>query len=303
MKRLSAQQLAQMDLWMQRAARPIDRAKWNCLFQGGSADEIAAQILPYQNPDGGLGYGFEPDVQLPLSAAIPTADAIFTAYEYGLDCTALWFGRILAYFEQTVQDIPKYWEDCPPEVMDYPHAPWWNYSPCTVFNPNPCAVVASAFLRYGTASQRKLGERIARDTLAFLTGDDFCGDHDTLNCMALVEQLMRIGSPLITDEVIAAVERRILQNVCFDRTKWHQYNFGPLDFVYSPDSPWYAAVAHGIDEHLAFWLDAINENGVWTPNFSWGIDSDISRQVTVQWTGFVTVRRAKILRNFGLIER
>jgi len=291
-----------MDLWMQHQARPIDRAKWNYLFHNGTAEEIVKQILPYQNPDGGLGHGFEADLYSPLSAAIPTAEAIFLAYDYALDCTAPWFGAILAYFEQTVLDIPKYWEDCPKAAMDYPHAPWWNYAPCTVFTPNPCAVVASAFLRCGTAVQRTLGEQIAKDTLSFLTGTEFCGDHDTLNCIALVEQLIALGSPLVTDEVITSTVRRIRENTCFDPKKWHQYFFCPLDFVDSPDSLWYSAVADGIADNLRFWLDSINSDGVWTPNFSWGIESAESRASTQAWTGHLTVKRARILSHFGLID-
>ena len=119
-------------------------------------------MFKYQNPDGGMGSGFEADVLYPLSAAIPTAEAIFQAYEYELDCSSDWFKTILGYFENSVQDIPKYWEDSPKETMDYPHAPWWNYTPCTVFNPNPCAVVASAFIRYGTDSKKELGYKKLR---------------------------------------------------------------------------------------------------------------------------------------------
>lgn len=85
--------------------------------------------------------------------------------------------------------------------MDYPHAPWWNYAPCTVFNPNPCAVVASAMILYGTDSQKQLGFKIADDCLNLLIGDGFCGDHDTLNIQALVEQLSQIHSPLVSDEL------------------------------------------------------------------------------------------------------
>lgn len=260
-------------------------------------------MLKYQNADGGMGSGFEADVLCPLSAAIPTAEAIFQAYEYRLDCGSDWFGSILAYFENSVQDIPKYLEDSPKEAMDYPHAPWWNYAPCTVFNPNPCAVVASAFIRFGTDSQKKLGYKIADDCIKLLLSGDFCGDHDSLNIQVLVEQLAAIGSPLVTDEVMTAMQRRILENTCFDVSKYNGYYFTPLDFVSSPDSMWYDDLKQGIEPTFDFWLDSINEQGVWTPNFSWGIDSDVSRQVTKNWTGYVTVKRAKILLNFDRIEK
>lgn len=150
MRKLTKEQLNKMDEWMQANARPYDCAKWNYLFNGGSKDAIVEEMLKYQNADGGMGSGFEADVLCPLSAALPTAEAIFQAYEYMLECSSEWFKSLLAYFEKTVQDIPKYWEDLPKEAMDYPHSPWWNYAPCTVFNPNPCGVVASAMIRIVT---------------------------------------------------------------------------------------------------------------------------------------------------------
>ena len=98
---------------MRSNARPYDLSKWNYLFNEGSKDAIVEEMLKYQNADGGMGSGFEADVLCPLSAAIPTAEAIFQTYEYGLDFDSEWMKHILSYFENSVQDIPKYWEDCP----------------------------------------------------------------------------------------------------------------------------------------------------------------------------------------------
>ncbi len=302
MRSLSKQQFEKMNKWMQVNARSYDKAKWNYLFNDGTKECIVEEMLKYQNADGGFGNGFEPDVLLPLSAAIPTAEAIFQAYDYDLDCKALWFQKVLSYFENTIQDIPKYWEDCPPEAMNYPHAPWWNYAPCSVFNPNPCAVVASAFIRYGTESQKELGFKIANDCFELLKSNDFCGDHDSLNILVLIEQLCGIESSLITDAVLSAMRRRIDENTCYDSSKWLEYYFQPLEFASSPTSMWYDDVKKGIEDNIDFWLDNINEQGVWTPNFSWGIDSDVSRQVTENWKGYIAVKRAKILLNFNRIE-
>nr|MBQ4317987.1 hypothetical protein [Clostridia bacterium] len=200
-KILTSEQLERMDSWMRENARPYDLAKWNYINGRGSKDGIITELLRYQNPDGGFGQGFEADMQCPMSAAIPSAEAIFQAYEYGLDCTADWFLKLLGYFENTVSDNSKYWEDYPKEAMAYPHAPWWNYSEVTGFSPNPCAVTASALIRYGSESQKKLGYKITADCLELLESDRFCGDHDTLNINALVEQLIAVSSPLATDEV------------------------------------------------------------------------------------------------------
>lgn len=287
---------------MQKHARPFDRAKWNYVFNGGSKEDIVDEMLKYQNKDGGMGNGFEADLLCPCSAAIPTAEAIFQAYEYNLDCTAPWFKRILDYFEKSVQETPKYWEDIPVEALSYPHAPWWRYEASSVFNPNPCAVVASAFILYGTETQKQLGYKIATDCLDLLLSNNFCGDHDTLNIKVLVEKLYSIKSPMVTDEVVTSLRKRILENTCFDKNKWNEYYFNPFDYVSHPGSLWYSDVEKGIEDIIDFLLDNINTEGVWNPNFSWGVDNDISKQVMENWKGYLTVKRAKILSNFGMIE-
>lgn len=302
MRLLSKEQFRKMNEWMQSYARPYDIAKWNYLFNGGRKEEIVKEMLKYQNPDGGFGKGFESDILYPNSNAISTAEAIFQAYEYDLDCNSEWFQNILLYFETTVQDIPKYWEDFPKEALNFPHAPWWNLEPNTIFNPNPCGVVASALIRYGTEAQKKLGFKIVNDCFNLLKSSDFCGDHDSLNILILVEQLLTINSSLVTDEIVSAMKRRITENTCFDKNKWNEYYFQPLGFISSPNSIWYDTVKIGIEENIDFWLDSINNEGVWEPNFSWGIDSDVSRQVTQNWKGYIAVNRARILKNFVRIE-
>ncbi|MBQ8393348.1 MAG: hypothetical protein IJX51_06205 [Clostridia bacterium] len=98
------------------------------------------------------------------------------------------------------------------------------------------------------------------------------------------------------------MRRRILENTCFDKNKWNEYYFNPLDYVSSPDSLWLDVVKSGIEDTVDFYLDTINDQGVWTPNFSWGVDTDISKQVTENWKGYIAVKRAKTLLNFGSVE-
>lgn len=285
-----------------RTCAPYDLAKYNYIINHGTKDDIVKQMIQYQNADGRFGNGFECDIISPISAAIPTAEAIFQTYDYNLDTSAEWFAKILSYFENSVSDIPKYWEDVPKEASDYPHAPWWNYEICTTFNPNPCAVVASAFIRCGTENQKELGYKITKDCFRLLLSDDFCGDHDSLNILTLINQLMDMKSPLVTDEIIEAMKRRIAENVCFDSALWNEYRFQPLDFIDSPNSFWYDCVKQGVEENLEYWMNHINGQGVWEPNFSWGVNSDIARKVTENWKGYIAVKRVRIFKNFSYIE-
>ena len=302
MKTLSKSQLAAMDTWMQSHGRAFDRAKWNHLIHGGPKADIITEMLKYQNSDGGFGHGFEADVLLPLSAAIPSAEAIFQAYDFDLDCRAPWFGRLLDYFEGSVMDIPAFWEGAPPEVDDYPHAPWWSYKAQVAFSPNPCAVVASALILYGTESQRALGQRVAERCLAYLVSDAFGREHDYYNLSYLLTKLKAVGSPLFTAEAEAALHRRIAADVCYDQGKWKQYVPQPLDFADSPQSPWLCDVSAGIEENLAFWLDDLGDAPVWTPNFSWGQVSAEAHQATENWKGYMAAKRVRILQDFGRVE-
>lgn len=296
---LTSLQISKMNDWIQKNARPYEKAKWDFLFNCGSKDNILKEMLKYQNTDGGFGDGFEADIILPLSAAIPSAEAIFQAYDFGLDCTAQWFSKLLCYFENSLMDIPSFWEEAPKEFMEYPHAPWWNYKPNTVFSPNPCGVIASALILYGTEKQKEIGYTVAKRCLEFLLSDAFCGDHDSYNLMKLVEVLQYINSPLVTSEIMKAMKRRIAENICYDDSKWNEYRPQPLDFADSPESQWYECVKRGIEHNFQYWLDNLNDNGVWTPNFSWGVDSDISKQVTENWKGYITVRRARIFMRYN----
>lgn len=302
MVQLKKSQLSRMNQWIQVYARSYDKAKWNYLFNGGSKDDILLEMLKYQNKDGGFGNGFEPDIILPLSASIPSAEALFQTYEYNLDCKATWFTNLLNYFENSVQSIPKFWEDVPDKIMEYARPPWWNYSVCTKFSPNPCAVISSALLLYGTEKQKELGVVVAKKCFEFLISNDFCDDHSSYNIIKLIETLRSINSPLVTEDIIKHMKRRINENICFDKSKWNGYVPQPLDFADNPSSLWHEDVKQGIKENFQFWIDTINDEGIWIPNFSWGIDSEISSQVTESWKGYIAVKRAKIFMNYGLID-
>ena len=45
----------------------FERALFDFLFAGGSAERVQAIIMCYKNPDGGFGHGFEHDIKAPHS--------------------------------------------------------------------------------------------------------------------------------------------------------------------------------------------------------------------------------------------
>ena len=298
---LTQSQIKSIEKYIMINGREIEKSKWNNLFNNGNKEAIVFDLLKYQNSDGGFGKGLEADILMPHSSSIASTEAILIAYEYGLNCEEKWFRNLLNYLENTIGDeseISSFWEKVPIEVDDYPHAPWWNYSKEERFTPNPCAVVASAFLKYGSNAQKVLGYKIAERCIEFLKSDDPCYQHDYYCLRVLIEVLQELKSELIDYATIQHMERRILGCLCTDSKKWMEYVAQPLDLVISPHSQWFMLLEPYIEENIDYWLASLKEEGYWQPNFSWGVESETSRQVTVYWQCYMAVKRARILRGF-----
>src|SRR5215212_1317413 len=45
------------------SARLLDRRRFDVLFAGGAVDPLFAAVDGYRNPDGGYGWGLEPDLR------------------------------------------------------------------------------------------------------------------------------------------------------------------------------------------------------------------------------------------------
>lgn len=304
--KISKKQLIQMDVFLQNNARKIDLAKWNYLFHKGSKESITEALKVYQNKDGGFGNGLEADICMTGSSSIVSTEAILIAFEYGLDCKETWFTNLLNYFEKTVDKESKlksFWEKVPSMVDYYPHAPWWNYQLEEKFSPNPCGVVAAAFIIYGNESQKALGEKIKEACITFLKSEDICSEHDCYCLQKMVETLKANGDIHITSEIQNHMERRVLENLCVDTEKWQSYVAQPLDLAVSPTSLAYSVLEPYIPQNLDYWIETLNENGYWEPNFSWGEESEKANQVTTYWKGYITVKRMKILKKFERLEK
>jgi len=302
MEKLKVSQLKNIENHIFNSARDIEKAKWNYLFNNGSKDSIVSELIKYQNEDGGFGNGLEADMLLPSSTSIASSEAIFIAYDYELNCEESWFKNLLDYFEKTIEDTPSFWEKVPKTVENFPNAPWWTYAPDIKFTPNPCAVVSSAFIKYGNDKQRELGNKIAARCIEFLNSNEECSDHDCYCLQRLFIVLEELNSSLINDVTIRSMERRIVECLCTDENKWTEYVSQPLDLVTSLYSQWYKIVELFVEKNFSFWINTLKEEGYWQPNFSWGVDSEVARKVTEIWSCYISVKRVRIFKAFGLIE-
>lgn len=91
-------------------------------FENGSLGQLHRTILAYKNEDNGFGHGFEHDMKAPQSHHLALEYLLTT-----LVSNEIPIGNVLDGAPQWLENNQA--EDGtlinPPEVMNYPHAPWW----------------------------------------------------------------------------------------------------------------------------------------------------------------------------------
>ncbi len=279
-------------LW--KNARLLERRRFAFLFEAAPPETVLRALLPYQNEDGGFGYGLEPDLRGPTSQPIPVWTALWLLDEIDrLDATSA--RPILSYLGSI---------ECPKggvpftlrSASEYPHAPWWETSsrrPPPALNPT--AGIAAAFYRHRIASPwleratsfcwrgigqiREVNPYELRVVLSFL-------DHVPQRARAR-EEFERLRSKVLSGH---AIERNVRATGDV---------FRPLDVAPQPGLLSRELFSERVFERE---LDALERrqrvDGGWTIGFP--IWTPITE---FEWRSIVTVDTLKVLRDNGRLSR
>ena len=100
-----------------------ERALWDYLFDGGTADRVQRILSGYKNKDGGFGHGLEHDIKAPMSNPLMVEFLLTILRDTGLP-----HGSLLEGTPDWVEMIQN--EDGslqnPSRLGDYPRAQWWG---------------------------------------------------------------------------------------------------------------------------------------------------------------------------------
>lgn len=91
------------------------------------ANDVLAELVRFQNEDGGFGRGLEPDFRLGASSALATTVAFQVLRELGATSEDATVGSGIAYFLSCFDTEKRKWPSTPKELNDEPHAPWWRH--------------------------------------------------------------------------------------------------------------------------------------------------------------------------------
>jgi hypothetical protein len=297
---MSKHSIQKFEAFLETHARPVDVALYNYYFHDGDSADVVRELSRFQNDDGGFGHAIEPDVWLPQSTALATWMAFQYIKSIDVDAQDNRVGRGLQYFLDTYNPQRIGWAIMRPEVNNHPHAPWWDYE--TAMNHfgwgNPSAEILGLLIYYCVDATHIIGALITRalERIRAVDGSSF---HEVLNFKALYE-LVDSG---LQEQLKDPLNDLIKDATSTDPNEWTSYVATPLRFIETPDDAFASLFPETlIQQNLDFLLQQIVDNDHWEPNWSWAGNYPEQWAVAkIQWSGHLTVRNLRILKNFGQI--
>ncbi|GAA4232563.1 hypothetical protein FHR32_002182 [Streptosporangium album] len=285
--------------FMAAHARLLDRRRFQSLTEKTGPDAVLAALDGYRNPDGGYGWGLEPDLRSPESQPGAAAHA-FEVFEEIAPATAPEATGLCDWLRSV--SLPD--GGLPfalPLTTDAGSAPWWTGADTTVSSLQITAVTVAAAhrvaahdpavaahpwlaqaTRYCLAAAEEVDHTTHAYVLAFAVRF-LDAVHDALPDAA--DLLSRLGKHIPADgrmHVEGGTEEETLH---------------PLDFAPFPDRPARALFA---PEVISADLDRLaalqQDDGGWTVDYA-----TISPAGALDWRGHTTVRAVDILRRNGRI--
>lgn len=289
--------LAAAGAFMAGHARLLDRRRFDLLLGRAAPATVLAALEAYRNPDGGYGYGLEPDLRAPESQPI-TALHAFEAMEECAPSTTRTAVELCDWLASVSHDdggLPFVLPIADPTAC----APWFAGADATEASLHGTLAVASAAWRVGHHDSAVSAHPwLARATRFCL--DRLAEDAERLHAYEvkfalnlldalpdppadLIASLVATLSPAGTRAVEGGIEGEQLR---------------PLDFAPHPQS---AVRAHlsveAVEADLARLESGQQEDGGWTVDFA-----SFSPAAALEWRGVATVHAVAVLARNGRLS-
>lgn len=264
-----------------RNARPLDLARWQYHFEGGSKEAVLTALAAYQNDDGGFGHALEADSWNPNSAPIQTCTATEILREIDFTDNAHPIIQGILRYLASGQDFDgKLWYNEVVSSNDYPHAPWWHAEVDSADSYNPTACLAGFIIRFSDKDSDlyKLGCQIAKEAY---DADDNQGLSDDMHSVILYIRLMQYCEKVGVTEVIdlSALKERLREQVKKSITQntveWENgYICKPSHFFNTRDSIFYVDNKDISEYECEFIVKTQLDDGSWNIPWGWNVYPD-----------------------------
>lgn len=258
-------------------ARPLDFARWQYLFEGGSRDAVLRVLEAYQNEDGGFGHGLEADCWNPDSSPIQTWAATEIIKEVGLsDSSHPLIQGILRYLGSGTNFDSHVWYNSIPSNNDYPHAPWWNWDSSHELTYNPTACLIGFILKFSEPDSAlyDTAVQLAHEAYANFKENFPLESMHTASCFVeLYEYLKECGqwAGIASAEFEELVKKQISYVLTADTSVWStEYVCKPSLFITSRESLFYLDNREICELECEFISKTQEEDGTWAITWDWG---------------------------------
>lgn len=311
-KKLTRDALKAARDYLTRSARPLEYARYRCVFERAAPHEAIEELFAFRCDDGGFGYALEPDFRAEESSALAVAGALQIVRELsevsGKAASELLpestRADLLSWLERTFDASTKTWAIIPDFDAAIPHAPWWNPDGIAerfgFYVLNPTAELAGFYADLAPAGWVSQLFVTIRDRLIEREEIDM---HELLSVKRLLETSSMPEA--IRAELIAELRRLLPGCVVTDPDRWGEYCLRPVDIADSPDSPFLPDLGDRIvAANLDRVIDEQASDGSWRPAWSWG-DAFPEEWATArrEWAGVLTLSRLRLLSRFGRVKR
>lgn len=295
--------------WIKRCARPLEVARWEYLFEGGSRERVLEILGAYQNEDGGFGHGLEPDFWLPSSSPMATWAAVRILSEVDVEPENPMVQSLVGYLFHS-QDGSGMWPAVLPENNEYPHAPWWHWEPGVeqqwMFNPG---VELAAYLIHWSRPDNdnaQKGWKTVQLAIVRLMDCDEMDMHEISNFLAMLELMELREEEFLknTGYTVSVAKDKLAELVNkaveTDPSEWgNGYKALPLTFVQRPDSFLCNTLGDLVEKNLDFYADQVDDNGLWPVPWQWSAYPSEYAIAARYWQGIIALERYRVLKEFG----
>ena len=280
--------------FMARHARLLDRRRFDLLCGAGDAASLLGALEGYRNPDGGYGWGIEPDARSPESQPAGALHA-FEVFSEAAPVTSTRAVELCDWLEFAALDdggLPFALPVGDPAGC----APFWANADADTSSLHITAAVCSLAYRVGAHDP----DVAAHPWLA--TATDYClGEIDAMtetpHAIALMYILHFLDAMVESHpEVELTLQQTVAEHLPANAAMHvagglEDECLRPLDFSPYPDRPLRALIdpfVIAVDRDR--WAAGQQEDGGWTVDFT-----NYSPIAALEWRGYVTVRAISLL--------
>jgi hypothetical protein len=238
-------------------ARLLERRLFEVRFANASPASVAAVVLAYRNPDGGLGHSLEPDLRCPESQPLFVEVGLAALYE--ARCCDPELALSVCSFLESVADerglVPMILET----ALQSPHA---HHMRRTSLLPDLNPTVGICGLLHYQGIQHPWLSRATETCCAMIVADPPREAHTLLGASHLTDFL---PDRALARRLFAAIASALPHASFFlPEVPTQSYGLTPLHFAPEPSSPWRALFSEvQIDGHLQELVDRQQPDGGW----------------------------------------